>query len=560
MRSILDVCCVADRNSGSFICPLYNVEAKAIVDGNMAEVTLIQNFVNTGRKSIEALYTFPLIHNAQITGFKAQIGENQVVGAFKEKEEAFRDYNDAISKGDSAFLFESHRPDIFQISLGNIAVGERVTISITYLEEIKIVDNELRWIFPTVLAPRYIPGRVLGKKTGAGTVLPTDRVPDADYIILPVGEGYFTLKMTITVKRMEGIKKISSPSHPIEISIEKNSYLITFAREMELLDSDFVLSLLVEDIQRNSYIIGTRDILISAKYSTSDSTFMEVVDEHHDMEASMDGRSDSCENTVSTNNSNSSEHVNSINNIDTGADTGTDEKENLPDNSKKNADEVFGEIKLVMDVDWYEQEYNNYQYIFMIDVSGSMAGEKLEQAKRALKIALRNLVEGDQFNIIAFESTYQYFSESPEDYSQESLMRADEWIGKLQSMGGTEIYKPLNFILQKFNDDADYRSNPGKVIYLFTDGQVGNEKEVIRLVSQYSHLISLYPFGIDTAVNKYFIDSLAEIGNGMPEYIYPGERIEEKVIRQFSRMHQPYMENPQITGKEGSYLEAMPPL
>ncbi len=54
----------------------------------------------------------------------------------------------------------------------------------------------------------------------------------------------------------------------------------------------------------------------------------------------------------------------------------------------------------------------------MIDISGSMAGEKLEQAKRALKISLRNLMEGDKFNIVAFESSYKCFSKEAVPYSQ----------------------------------------------------------------------------------------------------------------------------------------------
>jgi len=123
-------------------------------------------------------------------------------------------------------------------------------------------------------------------------------------------------------------------------------------------------------------------------------------------------------------------------------------------------------------------------------------------------------------------------------------------------MGGTEIYDPLYSVLEQ-NRQISAREH---IILLFTDGAVGNEHEVIQLVKKHHHRIRLFPFGIDTAVNTSFIDGLAEAGNGASEYVYPGERIEDKVIRQFARIHQHALEQPEFVDARGNPLQVVPAL
>lgn len=179
----------------------------------------------------------------------------------------------------------------------------------------------------------------------------------------------------------------------------------------------------------------------------------------------------------------------------------------------------------------YERERINY--ILLIDISGSMAGTKLEQAKNALQLCLRNMETDDSFNIIAFESACHCLSPAGAlPFNQASLERAAHWINDLHAMGGTEILQPVEFALEN-------SGNKGTVILLFTDGQVGNEQQIISLVRRGIRGNRLFTFGIDTAVNSYFINKLAGAGKGLAEFIHPGERIEDKVLRQFSRINTP---------------------
>ncbi len=190
-------------------------------------------------------------------------------------------------------------------------------------------------------------------------------------------------------------------------------------------------------------------------------------------------------------------------------------------------------------------------FIFILDISGSMDGEKLEQAKSALNICLRNLTHKDTFNMIAFESGYMVFSKVSLPFNDESLERASRWIKGLRSMGGTEIFEPLKYALENAHRD-------GSTILLFTDGQVGNENQIIKHVSSHLGKSSIYTFGIDTSVNSYFINKLAEAGRGLAEFIYPGERIDDKVLRQFSRILSPAVHNVRLNWQGGGISDAVP--
>jgi len=86
---------ILERKTGKSVCPLQNVEVRALIGEGLAEVTVIQNYANLSGRNIEALYTFPIPHNAQVNSFKAKINECEVTGEIMEKEAAFKQYNDA---------------------------------------------------------------------------------------------------------------------------------------------------------------------------------------------------------------------------------------------------------------------------------------------------------------------------------------------------------------------------------------------------------------------------------------------------------------------------------
>ena len=102
---------------------------------------------------------FPLDERAAVCGFEAEVGGRTVVGKAKEKNQAEREYKDAVARGDGAFLLEEKKADIFKIKIGNLLPGESVKIRITYVAEMKseVSDLKKRFLLPTTIAPRYTP-------------------------------------------------------------------------------------------------------------------------------------------------------------------------------------------------------------------------------------------------------------------------------------------------------------------------------------------------------------------------------------------------------------------
>ena len=182
-------------------------------------------------------------------------------------------------------------------------------------------------------------------------------------------------------------------------------------------------------------------------------------------------------------------------------------------------------------------EDSEKEYLFLIDISGSMMGVKLEETKRAVIECLKQLDEGDKFNIIAFDHEFEVMNAHAIEYNEKNMQEAERYINNLRAAGGTEILNPIKFALYE---------NTEKVILLFTDGQVGNEKQIIDFVKEHGKNSRIFPFGIDSNVNAYFIKQMAKAGNGKAELIQPNEKIDDKIIRTFARIQTPMVEDIQV--------------
>ena len=118
------------------------VDVSGELAGEALWVKILQKYLNDTGKNAELIYTFPLPEQAAVCDFTARIGNDLISGNIVEKEQAFREYDEAIRRGDSAFILENVRPNVFQISLGQIDAGEEVEIAIAYFQETKTCDGD----------------------------------------------------------------------------------------------------------------------------------------------------------------------------------------------------------------------------------------------------------------------------------------------------------------------------------------------------------------------------------------------------------------------------------
>lgn len=198
------------------------------------------------------------------------------------------------------------------------------------------------------------------------------------------------------------------------------------------------------------------------------------------------------------------------------------------ENPKDNSNILY--LRFMPDIE-EEEENLVHEYEFLVDISSSMEGEKLLQAKNALQICLRSLNEKDAFNIVAMGDNIHYFNEGGKVlYNEENLILASKFIDNLQCEDDALIFEGIKHGLK---DDHKGKEN---TILLFTDDIVDDEKEILDYVEKVCENSRIFPFGIDASVNTYFINKLARITYGKAEYINDNNKIEDTILNQFNRI------------------------
>jgi len=338
--------------------PLTEVKALGTIAGRGAKIKLRQVFENKETGAIEAVYKFPLPEGSTVCRFKAVIGDRVTEGAIEEKNKAFELYDEALTRGDGAYLLDQERPNIFTLSVGNLNPGARASVEIDYITLLDAKGKEVRFCLPTTISPRYVPERTPDE----------DGIPVDHKINPPIAfEVPYRLAIDLKIEGREGIASIESPSHPVALKFEDHIFKAEFTSENAAMDRDFVLTIHYKDLFQNRGYF----------YRNEKGSFYQV---------------DLCS----------------------------------------------------METEGEKASDSNKEVIFLLDCSGSMQGNSINEAKTALEIFLKALKEGTRFNLYWFGSTY-------EKVFQESILYNSENLGLMLSrlkevnadLGGTEVLAPL---------------------------------------------------------------------------------------------------------------------
>lgn len=116
--------------------PLRSVLVEATVRGYTAGVVSTLQYENQEEEPIEAVFTFPLDASSTVVSFSATIQDRKIIGRVEEKQKAQETYDDAIASGQSAFLMESERKDVFTISVGNLPPKEKAAVTVAFVMEL----------------------------------------------------------------------------------------------------------------------------------------------------------------------------------------------------------------------------------------------------------------------------------------------------------------------------------------------------------------------------------------------------------------------------------------
>jgi Ca-activated chloride channel family protein len=151
------------------------------------------------------------------------------------------------------------------------------------------------------------------------------------------------------------------------------------------------------------------------------------------------------------------------------------------------------------------------EYIFVVDISGSMHGFPLNTAKKLLKNLIENLKESDKFNVVLFAGGSRVMAPASVPASGENIHSAIRLIDGQKGGGGTELSLALKKALSLPADETYSRT-----ILIITDGYIAAEKDVFHLIQQNLNRTNVFSFGIGSSVNRYLIEGMAKAGHGEP--------------------------------------------
>ena len=177
------------------------------------------------------------------------------------------------------------------------------------------------------------------------------------------------------------------------------------------------------------------------------------------------------------------------------------------------------------------------EYMFVLDVSGSMNGFPLNTAKRLMRDLITTLRPGDAFNIVVFASGTEMFAPASVAATDENFERALRFIGPKQGGGGTELLGAIKIAMA-----APHQTGVARTIVLVTDGYIEAEKEVFSYIRGHLDETNVFAFGIGTAVNRHLIEGVAHAGQGEP-FIVTGVDEAAETAGRFRR----YVEAPVMT-------------
>ncbi|MBF0407761.1 MAG: VWA domain-containing protein [Candidatus Riflebacteria bacterium] len=442
--------------------PLKEVSLSGFQQGLAGEWSLKQTFQNSEDKNIEAVYLFPLPEESSVVGFKITTGENVIEGVIDERENAFGRYDNAIAKGDAAFLLDQERPNVFQISVGNIIQNQEVIIEIKFLLIAKTHGREIRILIPTIVFPRYD-----SESISRNDFRENERIrPQYDSSVT------YGLKMDLTILMPSAISKLESPSHQISCKINGMKALVMLVEKSVVPDRDIVICLETSEAGLPSALAGS--------FKGRDHILLQLMPEFKN----------SC-------------------------------------------------------------ERKHRSIAFLIDCSGSMEGDSISEVRKAVELCLRSMKQNDVFQIVFFGSTFTSLFPKPVVLTQEILEEVSGIIRNIKAdLGGTEILPALESLEEHFPDDKCD-------VILFTDGHVSNEKDILEWGVKNSHKCRVFSFGIGKGASEYLVNGLARTTNGATEFVFPGERLDTKVLRQFNRMNTPVLSDVKIDwGIEKDSLES----
>ena len=463
--------------------PLLHTDASIDVRGLVASATVTQQYANSSAMPIEAIYVFPLPHDAAVYDMEIRIGNRVIKSVVREREEAKRIYTQAKSEGKRAALLEQERPNIFTASVANIMPGDHIDVRMRYVQPLKWEAGKMRLVFPMVVGPRYIPGTQAVGHLGTGWALDTNAVPDASritpFVRNPDSRSGHDISIAVDLDPGFDSAFVQSISHQINVRrLADGRQRAELAAGVTIPNKDFIL-----EVQNAESKQPKVSLFLSPAADTGETNFLLAA-----------------------------------------FPPSAPPKQRMP-----------------------------VEMLYMVDISGSMEGTSIEQARGALLQALDTLMPTDRFGILAFSSGYGEFAAEPLPATANNLAAARLYVKNLQAGGGTEMLPALLHLMRKPQLPGYLRH-----IILLTDGDLGNEEEIFAALHSDLGNARLYTIAIGSEPNLFLATKMAQFGRGTFTHIADNNEIRSQMAHLFESIESPVLTDVKLSFEGVDVAEVYP--
>ncbi|MGO2012497.1 MAG: marine proteobacterial sortase target protein [Pseudoalteromonas sp.] len=456
--------------------------AHMTVTGLINHVVVTQHYRNENPFAVNARYVFPLPDESAVHAMTLRIGERIIKGEIDKKAQAEARFEQAKQDGKQAALVKQQRANMFITNVANIAPGEEVIIELKYQEVIDYRSGTFSIRFPTTITPRYhaIKGEINDTVTEALESEHSRNEVASDESIANQSSAFTPSGWLAPVYNTQINNEPSTPEFNLTINIDVGLELVDIqSRHHHIVTKNPAFG--QYKVTLNEQSAFNRDFLLEFKPLQKEQAQAAFFTEQLD-------------------------------------------------NSER-----YGLLMLMPPDDHYTQTQRlPREMVFVVDTSGSMHGQSMEQAKSALHYALSLLDSDDSFNIIGFDNQVTPMSDNPVVANDFNLRRAKRFVYNLQADGGTEIKGALDAVL----DGKEHAGFVRQVVFL-TDGSVSNEDALFKHITAKLGDSRLFTIGIGSAPNSYFMRRAADVGRGSFTFIGSSVEVKPKMQQLFDKLAHP---------------------
>jgi Ca-activated chloride channel family protein len=466
-----------DAQGANADAPLLFTTVHIDVTGMTARARVTQRFVNPTDEWREGVYLFPLPGQAAVDHLRMQVGARTIEGEIRERGAARQIYAQARQEGRKASLVEQQRPDLFTTRVAHIGPGEEVAVTIEYQEKLAYDEGSFSLRFPMAITPRYTP-------------------PEAQARLQPVASRDEPPTARPAAAERDAAERDAAERIHQPLADPAQGAINPVSLELDL-DAGFPLARLV-------------------------STYHRVTVEErpgHRYHVVLDGPVPAARDFELTYTP------------EVGAAPGA------AFFTETVGGRTYGLLMVLPPRAGAEAAPRAPREVtYVVDTSGSMEGVSMAQAREAMLFALGRLQPGDRFNVIEFNSTTRALFGAPMPVDPATLARAREFVAALHARGGTEMKPALQAAFAPPRTD-----NLMRQVVFMTDGAVGNEAELLALITQRLQDRRLFTVGIGPAPNAWFMKKAAEAGRGTYTFIGNAGEVKDRMSALVRKLEHPVL-------------------